>query len=225
MKFMLRAISFAVAGGILSGIFLAFSAPAADAPAVAKAEALMAAFRTNSSLAKKEAALRALEKSRSPAVDDFLVTEFGKLDNSKPEEHRLAGGILKVWAVHPDKPVLPYLIYEGLFHEDAEVVRACAGGIALASEDAKAVMSTGKAARDRDPAEELAADLVHRLSERPDLQPAIERVLVLWSGKARPGHKPDADLKRTPGEKERNATVEFWRNWFEQRFKRKLSPA
>ena len=191
----------------------------------AKAESLMAGYRTSANIETKLQALRGLEKFQGPIVDDFLLAEYGKLDGTKPPDARLLGGILRVWATRADKAMLPYLIYEGLFHEDADVVRACAAGIAQVSEDAKAVMSTGTAPRGRDPAEELAADLIQRMSERADLLPPIEKVLALWSGKARPGFKADADLKRKPGEKERAAALEFWQGWFDQRFKRKLKPA
>lgn len=190
-----------------------------------KAESLMAGYRTNTNIETKLQALRGLEKFRGTAVDDFLLVEYGKLDGTKPSDAQLLGGILWVWATRPDKTVLPYLIYEGLFHDDVDVVRACAAGIAQVSEDAKAVMSTGAATRGSDPAEELAGDLIHRMSERAELLPPIEKVLALWSGKARPGFKADANLKRKPGEKERAAALEFWRGWFEQRFKRKLQPA
>ena len=185
----------------------------------------MAAYRTNTSVEAKFKALQGLEKYREPAVDEFLLLEYGRLDGAKPSDARLIGGMLRLWAGRPDRTVLPYLIYEGLFHDDVEVVRASVAGIAQRSEDAKAVMSTGTAARGRDPAEELATDLIHRLGERAEFLPPIEKILVIWSGKSRPGYKPGADLKRKPAEKERAEALEFWKGWFEERFKRKLKPA
>ena len=185
----------------------------------------MAAYQTNANIETKLKALGGLEKFRGAAVDNFLLAEYGKLDGTKLAEARLLGGILRVWAAHPDRTVLPYLIYEGLFHDDADVVRACTAGIVQLSEDAKAVMSTGTAAPGKDAAEDLAEDLIHRMVERAELLPPIEKVLALWSGKARPGFKADANLKRKPAEPERAAALEFWQGWFEQRFKRKLKPA
>ncbi|MEY2409550.1 MAG: hypothetical protein QOF48_2220 [Verrucomicrobiota bacterium] len=191
----------------------------------AKAAPFIAAYRDRTNVESRLDALRGLEKFQGPAIDQFLLAEYGKLDGTKPAEARLIGGILRVWARHPDKPVLPFLIYEGLFHEDADVVRACAAGIALGAEDAKAVMSTGSAVRGGDPAEDLAADLIHRMSERAELLPPIEKVLALWSGRTRPGYKTDADLKRKPADKERAVAREFWQKWFEERFKHPLKPA
>jgi hypothetical protein len=191
----------------------------------AKADALMTAFRTNQNVEAKLRALRSLEKVRTPAVDDFLLAEYSKLDNSRPADAQVIGGILRVWAGRPSRAVLPFLIYEGLFHDDAEVVRASAVAIGQLPEEARAVMSTGRARRGKDPAETLAADLIERMDERAELLPAFEKVLVMWSGKSRPGYKPQAALKRTLDDKERAAALEFWKGWFEGRFKVRTDPA
>jgi hypothetical protein len=196
-----------------------------DAGTATKGETFMAAYRATTNVERRLEALRSLEKITGPAVNDFLLAEYGKLDGTKPQEARLVGGILRVWATRPEKTTLPYLIYEGLFHDDLDVVRASASAIGRVSEDAKAVMSTGTAPLGKDPAEELASDLIHRMQERAELVPPVEKVLSLWSGRTRPGFKPDAELKRKPSEKEREAALEFWNAWFEQRFKRKLKPA
>jgi hypothetical protein len=191
----------------------------------AKAEALMTAFRTNENVEAKLRALRSLERFRTPAVDDFLLAEYSKLDNSRPADAQVLGGILRVWAGRPSRSVLPFLIYEGLFHDDADVVRASALAVAQLPEEARAVMSTGRARRGKDPAESLAADLIERMGERAEVLPALEKVLVMWSGKSRPGFKPQAGLKRAPDDKERVAALEFWKSWFEGRFKSKSDPA
>lgn len=203
-------------------------APAAAQPEArppAKAEALMTSFRTNENVEAKLRALRSLERFRLPAVDDFLLTEYSKLDSSRPADAQVIGGILRVWAGRPGRSVLPFLIYEGLFHDDADVVRTCAAAIAQLPEEARAVMSTGRARRGKDPAESLAADLIERMGERGDLLPAIEKILVMWSGKSRPGYKPQASLKRAPDDKERAAALQFWKSWFDGRFKSKAEPA
>lgn len=194
---------------------------AARPPAETNAAQFMGSYRSSTNIEVKLKALRALEKASGTAVEDFLVIEYGKLDGTKPADARLVGGILRVWAARPEDGVLPYLIYEGLFHEDAEVVRACATGIRQRPEDAKVVMSTGGARPGKDPAEALAADLVERLAERADTMPAIEAVLASWSGKARPGFKADAGLKRDVTEKEHAEATKFWESWLEQRFTRK----
>jgi hypothetical protein len=196
-----------------------------DARPPAKAEALMTAFRTNQNVDAKLRALRSLEKFHTPPVDNFLLSEYSKLDNSRPADAQLIGGILRVWAGRPSRSVLPFLIYEGLFHDDADVVRASALAVAQLPEEARAVMSTGRARRGKDPAESLAADLIERMGERTELLPALEKVLVMWSGKSRPGFKPQAGLKRAPDDKERAAALEFWKGWFEGRFKSRSNPA
>ena len=151
-----------------------FALGAAESRVSPKAALLMTGYRTNSSVEAKLQALHGLEKFRGTAVDEFLLLEYGKLDGTKQPDARLLGGMLRLWAVRPDRTVLPYLIYEGLFHEDVEVVRVSALGIAQLAEDAKAVMSTGTAVRGSDPAGELATDLIHRLGERAELLPPIE---------------------------------------------------
>lgn len=196
-----------------------------DERAPAKAEPFMTAFRTNQNVEAKLRALRSLERFRTPAVDDFLLAEYSKLDNSRPADAQVLGGILRVWAGRPSRSVLPFLIYEGLFHDDAEVVRTSAAAVAQMPEEARAVMSTGRAKRGKDPAEELAAELIARMNERAELLPALEKILVLWSGKSRPGYKPQAALKRSPDDKERTAASEFWKSWFDGRFKSKSEPA
>jgi len=206
---------------LLLAVGAAHAVAQTDARPSAKAEALMTAFRTNENVEAKLRSLRALERFRAPAVDDFLLAEYSKLDSSRPADAQVIGGILRVWAGRPSRSVLPFLIYEGLFHDDADVVRTCAAAVAQLPEEARAVMSTGRARRGKDPAESLAADLIERMGERGELLPAIEKILVMWSGKSRPGFKPQAGLKRAPDEKERTAALEFWKGWFEGRFKSK----
>ena len=184
----------------------------------------MTAYRTNENVEAKLRSLRGLERFRTPAVDDFLLAEYSKLDNSRPVDAQLLGGILRVWAGRPSRSVLPFLIYEGLFHDDAEVVRTSAAAIAQLPEEARAVMSTGRARRGKDPAQDLAAELIARMGERAELLPPIEKILVMWSGKSRPGYKPQAGLKRSPDDKERAAALEFWKSWFDGRFKSKPEP-
>jgi len=179
---------------------------------------LMATYRTNASVEARIQALRSLEKYRVPAVERFLLDEYTKLDSGKEPDAQLLGGFLRIWAARPAPAVMPFLIYEGLFHDDADVVRACAAGIAEDPAAAMATMSTGRDSRGKDPAEDLMADLIERMEERPDVLPALESVLALWSGKTRPGFS--RNLKRKADKKETAAALEFWKAWFQQRFKK-----
>lgn len=190
--------------------------------AAGKAAPFIASYRSSTNIDAKLKALRSLEKEQGGAVDEFLIAEHAKLDGTKQPDDRLLGGILRVWAARPEPGVLPYLIYEGLFHDDADVVRACATGIAQRADEAKLVISTGRAKAGHDPAEALMADLIHHFTERADTLPAIEKLLALWSGEARPGFKADANLKRKVSAKESAEAAEFWKGWFERRFKRKV---
>lgn len=186
----------------------------------ARATALMAAYRGTTNVADQLKSLRALGSARSPAVDRFLLQEFSMLDATREPGSRLAGGILVLWAGKPAADVLPYLVYEGLFHDDAAVVRVCAAGIAQLPEAARALMSTGRT-RGADPGEELAADLIRRMEERSDVLHSVEKVLVIWSGKKREGYVADVDLKRVPKNDLRLAALTFWKGWYEERFRKK----
>lgn len=188
----------------------------------AKAEAAMTAFRATTNVAEKLKSLRALESLTATRVDEFLHSEYGKLDTTREGDARIQGAILRIWATRPDKMLLPFLIYEGLFHDDAEVVRACVAGIERAPDVARIIMSTGSTRHGADPAEGLAADLVQRLGERADTVRSLEKVLVLWTGRKREGYDPSVTLKKAPSEKERAAALEFWKGWYEERFKKKL---
>jgi hypothetical protein len=193
-------------------------------PVAAKAGSFITSYRSSTNIDGKLKALRSLEKEKGPTIDEFLLAEYAKLDGTKQPDAQLLGGLLRIWATRPEPGVLPYLIYEGLFHEDVDVVRACAAGIASKPDEVKVIISTGRAKAGHDPAEALMADLVQRLTERADTLPAVEKVLVTWSGRTRPGFKADANLKRKVSEKDHVEATEFWRGWFEQRFKQKLKP-
>jgi len=197
---------------------------AAESPAktLGKADALIAAYRGSTNVAEKLKSLRALGPLRTPAVDQVLEQEFSKLDATREPGARLAGGILTVWAQKQTKDVLPYLLYEGLFHEDADVVRACADGIGQMPEVARALMSTGRAAGAPALGEDLATDLLKRMHERSDVMHAMERVLVIWTGKKRPGYQADIRLKDKPADDARAAALAFWTTWYEERFRKKL---
>ena len=67
-----------------------------DARPPAKAEAFMTAYRTNENVEAKLRSLRGLERFRTPAVDDFLLAEYSKLDNSQPADAQLLKNILRI---------------------------------------------------------------------------------------------------------------------------------
>ena len=61
--------------------------------------------------------------------------------------------------------------------------------------------------------------------QKPELFHAMEKVLVLWSGKSRPSYQPVNDLAQ-PIEAlgPHLAGTEFWKKWFEERFRQKFKP-
>ena len=50
--------------------------------------------------------------------------------------------------------------------------------------------------------------------------PPLEKVLVAWSGKKRTDYKPDAKV----GEADKAPVIEFWKQWYEERFRAKFKP-
>jgi putative heme-binding domain-containing protein len=187
-------------------------------------EKLIALYRAHTNLEVRLKIVKALGQVTNDLVADFLQTEHDRLDFESVADARLGGAILQCWAERPTRTILSFLIYEGLFHEDPAVVRACANGLAAVAEETKAELSVGQAPAGREPGDDLAVDLISRMIERPDLFHALDKVLVIWSGRPRPGFRAETDLKRRPDEATRTAVLAYWKQWFEQRFHQKFKP-
>jgi putative heme-binding domain-containing protein len=181
-------------------------------------------YRKESRIEARRQILLALRPVPGRRVESFLTDEFNRLDWDAPEDARLRGMILEHWAERPTKATLASLIYEGLFHEDAAVVRASARGVLRGAEEARALFAEGTAPSGREPQEELAVDLISRMMERPDLFHALEAALVVWSGRQRPGYKAGQDFRARPAEGVFTAGVEFWKGWYAQAFKKPFQP-
>src|SRR5262249_4983989 len=149
---------------------------------------LIQLYRANTNLEAQIRILQALGEIQNDAVETFLEDVRADLDTDSPRDARLGGVIFQIWAAHPTDALLPYLIYEGLFHDDPAVVRASAVGIAKLPEEARVTLSVGIAPAGRDPGDDLAVDMISRLMERPEMFHALEKVLVIWSGQPRPGY-------------------------------------
>ena len=191
-------------------------------------EALIRLYHTNQNQVIRVKILNALRPVRSTPVDDLLRSEHDRLDSNSPADAAIAGAILHAWAERGSEATLPYLIFEGLFHENPQVVRACAATVAKAGEKTRSTLAAAPKTK-RMPAREqhadLAEDLINRLAERADLFHALERVLVTWSGRQREGFSASANLNRRPDDATRKAAMQFWPQWFEERFGRKLQLA
>ena len=174
-----------------------------------------------------EAKVRLLQKiagSKDTNALNFLEEEYNNLDSSTPEEARLLGVIFLAWARQPTEDTLHYLLYEGLFHDDPNVVQASAGAVAGMGEESRAIMSIGHSKKGKDPSEDLASDFIDRMIGRPEFILSIERALVLLSRQPRPDYKPTGRLDEKLDAAAQTAALDHWKNWFEKRYGRKFVP-
>jgi putative heme-binding domain-containing protein len=104
---------------------------------------------------------------------------------------------------------LPFII-EGLLHQETDVARACVNALAKFKPELD---------------ENLANVLLSRVIERWQLLNSFEKALVSLSGEQRPGFKMDADPNRRPDDASRRAAIEFWKNWYAQKFDHGFEPA
>ena len=188
---------------------------------------LIALYQTNRNTVVRLRVLQALQGVRSSKVDEFLLAEHDQLDWNVRPDAALGGAILQAWATHPNEETLPYLVYEGLFHEDPQVVRACAAGLAREVSLARSFLEPGPAGSGKkgDEAQaELARDIISRMMERPQVARALENVLALWSSQQRPEFKPRVDLDRGMEKATHAAAMAFWQQWFADRFHEKFKP-
>ena len=146
------------------------------------------------------------------------MEEYDRLDMDKPEDAALGGAILQWWAAQEPQHHLPVLIFEGLFHDEAAVVRACADAAGRLEAATHSLLSTGRAPAGRQPQQELAVDLIARMIERRDLVEPLEKILVTWGGRKRTDAKEGAALD----EAGRTSAIEFWKKWYEERFHAKF---
>ena len=194
---------------------------AAEAPAPGpEAKRLVAAYRAGKTDGEKTKALTALREARCAGLGGALVEEYDRLDLDKPEDAALGGAILQWWAAQEPQHHLPVLIFEGLFHDEAAVVRACADAAGRLEAATRSLLSTGRAPTGRQPQQEFAVDLIGRMMERRDLVEPLEKILVAWSNRKRPDAKEGAALD----EAGRTAVIEFWKKWYEERFHAKFKP-
>jgi len=224
---MLRLIFLLALGAIPAGAAVPAKpgGPATNSPPLsAEAELLIRHYRMDDRMEAKVDALRSLGRREESRLAGFLEREYEKLDTTIPDDARLAGVILQAWAARPSPVSVSYLIYEGLFQEDPAVVRDCAEGIGRMPADARSLLSTGRAAAGRDPSDEIALDLISRLMQKPEVFYALEKVLMIWSGKSRTGFTAPNTLAKLPDPETRQAGIDFWKNWFEQQFHQKFAP-
>ena len=181
-------------------------------------------YRSTKKVSAKVVLLKKIGEAKGEQVEEFLEEEFNNFDSTAPEDARLLGVIFETWARQPTEDTLYHLIYQGVFHDDPSVVHASVGAIGKMSEEARAIMLDGRARKGKDPSEDLAADFINQMLERPEYIPAIERVLVILSRQPRAGFDAKAKLETKVDAATRQAALEHWKAWFAKRYGKPFVP-
>lgn len=181
-------------------------------------------YRSSKKAVAKIGLLKKIGECKGEQVDEFLDDEFNNLDSTTPEDARLLGVIFEAWARNPTEDSLHHLIYQGVFHDETNVVISSTIAIGKMSEESRGIMLDGRAQKGKDPSEDLARDFVNRMLERPEFIPAIERVLVILSRQPRAGFNADAKLDTKIDDATRKAALEHWKAWFAKRYGKPFVP-
>jgi len=181
-------------------------------------------YRSTKKVAAKVGLLKKIGECKGEHVVEFLDDEFNNLDSTTPDEARLLGVIFEAWARQPTEETLHHLIFQGVFHDEPSVVHASVIAIGKISEEARAIMIEGRARKGKDPSEDLAADFINQMLERPEFIPAIERVLVILSRQPRVGFNAEAKLDTKLDAAARKAALDHWKAWFEKHYGKAFVP-
>ena len=183
---------------------------------------LIGIYQSTQSESVKRRALLALGRTRNDRASQFLQTEYHQIRPNSTAGAARAGTILRIWAEQPDATTMPFVVYEGLFHEDPEVVRASANGIGKTPAEARRVLAEGRGVAGREPQIDLATDLLSEMIGRPQLFRAYDQVFAVWSGLKRAEPAPD---RGRVDEQRRAEGIQFWKDWFRQQFKQEFKLA
>ncbi|MEO8428757.1 MAG: HEAT repeat domain-containing protein, partial [Verrucomicrobiota bacterium] len=167
-------------------------------------ESLIALYRSNEKPDAKLKIVRALKKVQSPTLSAFLRSEY-----QPSSDPNFRGALLQSLAAQPVEAANFSLVIEGLRHFDPDVVRACAEALPRFKPELD---------------EDLANLLLSRLGERRDLFQSVQKALVALGKAQPPGFTADRDPNRRPDDATRKAGIDFWKNWYEQRFQKKFEP-
>lgn len=181
-------------------------------------------YRSSKKPAAKIGLLKKIGECKGEQVEEFLDDEYNNLDSTTPEEARLLGVIFEAWARQPTEDTLHHLIFQGVFHDETNVVLASSVAIGKMTEEARAIMLDGRSQKGKDPSEDLARDFINRMLERPEFIPAIERVLVILSRQPRLGFNAEAKLDTKVDAATRKAALEHWKAWFAKRYGKPFVP-
>src|SRR5437016_4118049 len=165
---------------------------------------LLDLYRNTDKPAARVKIISALKNVPNKDVSAFLREEY-----RRSSEPKLRGAILQSLAAQPvESDNLPLLL-EGLRQQETDVVGACAGAVVQYRPELE---------------ESLANALLSRLAERRSLFFATDNALVALSGVLRPGSKPQLEPGERLEESTRTAAVDFWKQWYEKRFRKKFTP-
>ena len=190
---LLRALPRIDLGGLLGGVAVSLIADAPNA-----AEWLLALYRKHDSLEPRLKIVRALKKVGTPAVAEFLRSEYkAKADPA------LRGAILQSLSALPQDRANQPLFEEGLRHKDREVVKASAA--VLVKHRPELTTSLAQAA-------------IGVLTQRREMFGDLEMLLVTLSGNTPPGFNAGGDRRHRLDEAERAKRIEFWKTWYAGHF-------
>ena len=213
--------------GTVAAVMLSLAAGAAEKTSATPTNVvnkLIRDYRSSKKVAAKIGLLKKIGEGKGEQVEEFLDDEYNNLDSTTPEDARLLGVIFEAWARQPTEETLHYLIFQGVFHTETNVVHASALAIGKMSEEAWAIMADGQARKGKDPSEDLAADFINRMIERPEFIPAIERVLVILSRQPRAGFNAEAKLDTKIDAATSKAALEHWKAWFAKHYRKPFVP-
>ena len=163
-------------------------------------ERLLALYHSTDGAEARTKIVAALKNVRTRSVGAFLREEYRGSSGPK-----LRATILQGLAAQGNDPAnLPFL-REGLHHDDPDVVRACLAAVVQFRPELD---------------EPLANVLLSRLSERRSLFFPVGGALAALSGQKPTGFKPEPDPGEHLEESTRATAIDFWRRWYEQRFRR-----
>ncbi len=166
---------------------------------------MLEVYRATDRADAKVKIIGALKGVRSKNVSAFLREEYGRSSSVE-----LRGALLQSLAAQPlESSNLPLLL-GGLRQEDPEVVRACVHSLIQFKPDLD---------------ESLANVLVSRLVERRSLFYDVGNALAVLSGRKPPNFKPEPEPGERLEETTRAAAIDFWRDWYQQRFQKGFVPA
>ena len=211
----------------VAGVMLSLAAGAAEKTSATPTNVvnkLIRDYRSSKKAVAKIGLLKKIGECKGEQVEEFLDDEYNNLDSTTPEDARLLGVIFEAWARQPTEDTLHHLIFQGVFHDETNVVIASAVAIGKMSEEAWGIMADGHARKGKDPSEDLAADFLNRMVERPEFIPAIERVLVILSRQPRAGFNAEAKLDTKVDAATRKAALEHWKAWFAKRYGKAFVP-